>query len=103
MLNIVNIYGAAHAKDKQGFFIELVLVLGCNKFLFLVGSDFNIIRKFSECNKSRRLPKWSLLFNAIIENWELKEVDRDVRMLTWPSKNQDDPTKSKLDIILMSD
>ena len=45
VLNIVNIYGAPHAKDKQDFLIELLHAFSCNSFPFLVGGDFNIIRK----------------------------------------------------------
>ena len=33
-LNIVNVYGAPHAKDMQDFLVELVHMLGCNRFPF---------------------------------------------------------------------
>ncbi|KAM0846671.1 hypothetical protein ACQ4PT_055523 [Festuca glaucescens] len=53
--NIVSVYGAPHNKDKEVFLIELVHVLHANSFPFVVGGDFNIIRKSSESNKPRRM------------------------------------------------
>jgi hypothetical protein len=48
--------------------------------------------------KKRRLPKWDHIFNAIIENWYLKEEESDVRIFTWSNKNED-PTLCRLDRI----
>jgi hypothetical protein len=44
------------------------------------------------------LPKWDHIFNAIIENWYLKEEESDVRIFTWSNKNED-PTLCRLDRI----
>ena len=54
-----------------------------------------------ECNKEVALNKWSRLFNAIIENWELKELEMPGRRYTW-SNNHVEPTLKKLDRVLFS-
>jgi hypothetical protein len=51
VFNILNVYGAAHARYKQHFLIELVHAFSSSRFPFLVGDDFNFIRKTIECNK----------------------------------------------------
>lgn len=68
-MNIVNVYGAPHNKDKEYFLIELVHICNSNAFPIIIGGDFNIIRKRGESNRNKPLNKWSHLFNAIIENW----------------------------------
>jgi exonuclease III len=55
LVNVVNVYGAAHVRDKQDFLIELVHVFSSNVFPFVVGGDFNIIRKSSDCNKKKEV------------------------------------------------
>ena len=100
-LNIVNVYGASHNKDKEYFLVELVHICNSNTFPIIVGGDFNIIRKRGESNRNKPLNKWSTLFNAIIENWKIKEVELNGRVFTW-SNNQENPVFEKLDRILMS-
>jgi exonuclease III len=79
LVNIVNVYSAAHVRVKQDFLIELVHVFSSNVFHFVVGrdkedflielvhvfssnvfplvvgGDFNIIRKSSDCNKKKEV------------------------------------------------
>ena len=66
-----------------------------------MGGDFKITRNITECNEPRRLPKLSHLFNAVVEHWELQEIEGDGRLFTW-SNNQEDPIMPRLDRILMS-
>lgn len=88
-------------KIRQKKLVELVQVLGCNSFPFMLGGDFNIIRHAFESNKGIRHSKWSNLFNGIIEHWALQELDLSGRSFTW-SNNQEDPLFEKLDRILVS-
>ena len=100
--SIVNIYGAPHNRDKEEFLVELVHIFHNRSGLpLIVGGDFNLIRKGSECNKEIVLNRWCKLFNAVIENWELKEIETPGRRFTW-SNNQQDPTMKKLDRVLIS-
>jgi hypothetical protein len=48
-------------------------VVGRNNLHFLVGGDFNIIRKSSD-RKKKSLTKWTFYLNAILEQWGLKAV-----------------------------
>ena len=99
--NPVNVYGAAHVRNKEEFLMELVQALGYNKLPCVFGGDFNLIRRINERNKIKKLPKWSFYFNSIIEHWGLKELDLSGRSYTW-SNNQEDPLFAKLDRILVS-
>jgi L-lysine 2,3-aminomutase len=67
----------------------------------LIGGDFNFIRFPSEKNKEMRRSKWSSMFNAIINTYELKEVEMSGGQFTW-SNNHLNPTVEKLDIFLMT-
>ena len=99
--DLVNIYGAANAKDKSDFLVEFVHILNLNQLPILIGGDFNIIRRMSDRNKVKKLSKWSNIFNAIIEHWGLKELELSGRSFTW-SNNQRDPLFARLDRILVS-
>jgi hypothetical protein len=72
---------------SQDFLIKLVHDFSSNNLPFIIGGVSNIIRKASECNKSR-LPKWTHLSNAILENWEQKEVESDGRLFTWSNNEE---------------
>ena len=99
--NLVNVYGASNARDKPDFLIDLVHVLNSSSLPFVVGGDFNLVRRISERNKPKRLSKWSALFNSIIEHWGLKELVLSGRSFTW-SNNQADPLFELLDRVLVS-
>lgn len=99
--NLINVYGAAHVKDKEEFLVDLVQALGYNNLPCVFGGDFNLIRRISERNKIKKLPKWSFYFNSVIEHWGLKELELSGRSYTW-SNNQEDPLFAKLDRILVS-
>ena len=72
--NLVTIYGAAHVRDKERFLVELVHIFSSSTLPLIVGGDFNLIRRLSDCNKPRRLSKWSLLFNSVIDVYDMKEM-----------------------------
>lgn len=88
-------------KIKSFFLVELVYVLRNKDFPVIIGGDFNIIRKSNETNRKKVLSKWSRLFNAVIGNCELKEVELYGRRFTW-CNGHEDPTFEKLDRILVS-
>ena len=77
----------------EKFLVELVHNFqNMNGLPLIVGGDFNLIRSMSECNKEMALNKWSRFFNAIIENWELKELEMHGRRYTW-SNDHTAPTR----------
>jgi hypothetical protein len=67
----------------------------------LLGGDFNIIRKTNEKNKPCVLPRWSHIFNSIIDVNGLKEIKLIGRQYTW-ANNLPDPTYEKLDRVLVT-
>jgi hypothetical protein len=81
--------------------IEFAQVLNCNKHPFVLAGDFNLIRKASESNKVTKGSKWTGIFNAIIEHWELKDLEIAGRFFTW-SNNHSEPLFKKLDRVLVS-
>jgi exonuclease III len=98
---LVLVYGAAQEADKEEFLRELGDIC-CNQRLpMLIGGDFNILRFPSDKNKTMRKNKWTDLFNAIINTYELREIDMSSGQYTW-SNNQINPTLEKLDRFLMT-
>jgi len=79
----------------------LALCSNCANLPFLVGGDFNIIRNPSEKNNSRYNDRWPLLFNAIIESLNLRELELTRRKYTW-ANYAEVPTYEKLDLILIT-
>jgi hypothetical protein len=73
---LLSVYGAAQDEYKEQFLSELVQACSsCGNLPFLVGGDFNIIRNPSEKNNSRYNDRWLLLFNAIIETFNLRKLE----------------------------
>ena len=68
---------------------------------FLNREDFNIIRNLSEKNNSRYNNKWPLLFNAIIEALNSRELEMPGRKYSW-ANYVEIPTYEKLDHILVT-
>jgi hypothetical protein len=48
----------------------------------MVGGDFNIIRSPSEKNNSRYEDRWPFLFNDVINNLDLRELELSGRQYT---------------------
>lgn len=99
--DLVVVYGAAQYAQKNNFLAELANVLYYQNRPLVVGEDFNILRKESEKNKPRGYNKWSFLFNAIIEQSNLREVGMGNRQYTW-FNNQIQSTLEKLDRIFIN-
>jgi hypothetical protein len=66
-----------------------------------VGDDCNILRRENDKNKPGGTNKWSFLFNAIIDQCGLIELDLVGRQFTW-SNNRFEPTFEKLNRFLVS-
>ncbi|WVZ97093.1 hypothetical protein U9M48_042654, partial [Paspalum notatum var. saurae] len=95
------VYGPAHDDKKNEFLAELSSFCARNSEPYVIGGDFNIIRFSHERNKIERMHRHSPLFNSVIQNYELVEIDMPGGQYTW-SNNQEHPTLVKLDKVLMS-
>jgi endonuclease/exonuclease/phosphatase family metal-dependent hydrolase len=67
----------------------------------LLAGDFNILRKPEDKSNDNFNPRWPFIFNAIIENLNLREIALSGRQFTWASRRQT-PTYEKLDRVLAS-
>ena len=63
--------------------------------------DFNMIHTPEEKNNNNFNPRWSFMFNAIIESLNLKEIKLTGRHYTWASRRET-LTFEKLDRVLAS-
>jgi hypothetical protein len=68
---------------------------------FLIGGDFNIMRKLEDKSSGDFDTKWPSLFNAVIESLDLREIVMTGRQYTWVGAG-DNPTYEKLDRVLSS-
>jgi hypothetical protein len=87
--------GAAQHHLKEAFLTELVQLCSKDTLPILIGGDFNIIEK----NNANYNNRWPFLFNAIIDAFNLRELELSGRQFTWAS-NLEIPTFEKLDRIL---
>ena len=72
-MDIVNVYGAPHNNQKEPFLVQLVHIFVLIIFLLsLVGILISLERGVNQIG-IKPLNKWSHLFNAIIEHWELRD------------------------------
>ena len=97
--NLIAVYGDAQVAGKTAFLSELSRMYQNNHLPYLVGGDFDIIRKRSEKNKANTTNHWSFVFNAIIEHARLRELTLPDKQYTW-ANNLEDPTFEKLDRVL---
>jgi hypothetical protein len=63
--------------------------------MLLVGDFYILGRKEDKCNNNFN-PQWPFIFNAIIENLNLREIALYGRQFIWASPRQH-PTYKKLD------
>ena len=98
---LVVVYGAAQEERKPDFLAELVRICDGETLPMLIGGDFNIIRREEEKNNSNFNARWPVVFNAIIESLDLKEIQLSGRQYTWASRRET-PTYEKLDRFLAS-
>jgi hypothetical protein len=80
---------------------ELVQTCSAENLPLLVGGDFNIIRSPHEKNNNSYEDKWPFLFNDVINNLDLRELELSGRQYTW-ANNLQSPTYKKLDRVLVS-
>lgn len=99
--DLMIVYGAAQVEQKADFLTELAKEVYSQSHPLMVGGDFNILRKESEKNKSGGYTKWSFIFNAIIEQANLREIQMGGRQFTW-CNNQESPTLEKLDRVFIN-
>jgi hypothetical protein len=98
---LLAVYGAAQENKKEEFLSELVHMCSTESEPLLVGGDINIIRSPCEKNNNRFNDRCPSLFNAIINNLDLRELVLSGRQFTW-TNNLQIPTYEKLDKILVS-
>jgi hypothetical protein len=67
----------------------------------LLAGDFNILRRPEDKSNNNFNPRWPFIFNAIIENLNLREIMLTGRQYTWASRRST-PTYEKLDRVLAS-
>ena len=79
------------------------LVHTCQKNLLptLIRGDFNIMRHSKEKNKDNFNSHWPFLFNAVIDSFDLWEIDLTGRQYTF-ANSLPNPTYEKLDRVLMT-
>jgi endonuclease/exonuclease/phosphatase family metal-dependent hydrolase len=90
---LYSIYGPAQAQNKGAFLAELAYTCSKENLPFLVGGDFNIMRKPEDKSCGDFDTKWPSLFNAVIESLDLREIVMTAG---------DNPTYEKLDRVLAS-
>jgi exonuclease III len=98
---LVSVYGAAQDNRKPEFLSELVRICDSESLPLLLAGDFNILRKPEEKSNDNFNPRWPFMFNAIIENLNLREIALSGRQYTWANRRVI-PTYEKLDRVLAS-
>ena len=98
---LVPVYGAAQDSHKHEFLAELVRLCEVETLPMLLAGDFNIMRKPEDKSNDNFNPRWPFIFNAIIENLNLREIALSGRQFTWASRRSN-PTYEKLDRVLAS-
>lgn len=99
--DLLVVYGAAQHDMKAKFLAEFASFLQHQINPLMAGGDFNIIRKESEKNKAGGYNKWSFIFNAIVEQANLRELNLGGRQFTW-CNNQESQTLEKLDRVFIN-
>jgi hypothetical protein len=67
---------------------------------FIIGGDFNLIRRPDEKNNENFNDRWRFLFNAVIDTLNLRELEMTGRKFTWANRLQNQ-TFEKLDRVLV--
>jgi hypothetical protein len=99
--SFVAVYGAAQEAHKSAFLAELVRICDSPGTPMIIGGDFNILRSPMEKSTGNYNAKWPIIFNAIIDSLNLRELIMSGRQFTWASRRQI-PTYEKLDRVLAS-
>src|SRR6266540_3128220 len=95
------VYGPAQDDFKTAFLTELVRICQHNFLPTLLEGDFNMMCHSKEKNNNRFNYRWPFLFNAVIDSFDLREIELTGRQFTW-ANSLSKPTYEKLDRALMS-
>ena len=98
--SLVAVYGPAQEVAKTSFLCEMVNLAKDNPHPLIIGGDFNLLRFPFEKSKGRFDNRWPLLFNAVIDSLNLREISMVGRQFTW-AYSLPEPTYEKLDRVLM--
>ena len=93
-------YGPAQEEAKTSFLYEMVNLAKDNPHPFIIGGDFNLLRYPFEKSRGRFDNHWPLLFNAVIDSLDLREISMVGRQFTW-ANSLPEPTYEILDRVLM--
>jgi exonuclease III len=69
------VYGPAQQENKENFLIEMAHICSIESLPYIIGGDFNILRSPEDKNKDNFDAKWPDLFNMVIQNLDLKEIE----------------------------
>jgi len=98
---LYTVYGPAQHQNKQAFLCEPANTFSKESLPYLIGGDFNIMRRLEDKSSGVFDFKWPNLFNAVIESLDLKEIVMSGRQYTWAGLG-DNPIFEKLDRVLAS-
>ena len=68
---LYTVYGPAQYQNEQAFLVELANTCSKESLLYLIGWDFNIMRRPEDKSSGMFEFKWSNLFNVVIESLDL--------------------------------
>ena len=98
---LYTVNGPAQYQNKQTFLVEMANTCSKESLPYLIGGDFNIMRRPDDKSSGVFDSKWPILFNAVIESLDLKEIVMSGRQYTWAGP-RDNLTFEKLDRVLVS-
>jgi hypothetical protein len=98
---LMAVYSPAQDNFKTAFLSELVRACQQNPLPTIIGGYFNIMQHSKEKNNDRFNDRWSFLFNAVIDSFDLREIELIGRQFTW-ANSLPNPTFKKLDRVLMT-
>ena len=98
---LYTVYGPAQHQNKQVFLSELANTCSKESLPYLIGGDFNIMRRLEDKSSGVFDFKWPKLFNDVIESLDLKEIVMSGHQYTWAVPG-DNPIFEKLDRVLAS-
>ena len=81
--SLVAVYGPAQEVAKTSFLCEMVNVAKDNPHPPIIGGDFNLLHFPFDKSKGRFDNRWPLLFNAVIDSLNLREITMVGRQFTW--------------------
>jgi hypothetical protein len=79
---LYSIYGPAQSQNKGAFLAELANTCSRENLPFLIGGDFNIMRKPEDKRSGYFDTKWPSLFSVVIESLDLREIVMTGRQYT---------------------